>query len=209
MNKKILLILPLAAIALVGCRRGGKTSSTSGGASSGATTQTSQSTPQPTQSSSATHPASPYAAVQEGDGSEANPWNVTQAWNYVDTQLEKTYATSASEQAKVRSSQEYYVRGYVCVLQDHSDGRDTAHPHSVRFHMADNKHHVTYDEVMSQSEFVREGFCVYFADYITPFTSQEDAARIDQKLVTVKGYLLNWAYEPEVTSGGTITEIIE
>lgn len=211
MKKSLLIILPIAALALVGCRRGGR----GGSSNSGQSQTTSSSTQKPTTGpsisgdTSATHPASPYPAVPEGDGSAANPWNVTQAWNYVDTQLTMTYETSASEQDKVKSKQEYYVRGYVCYIQAHSDGRDQAHPHSVQFHMADKNHHVTEDEVMTKSEFVRQGFCVYFADYITPFASQDEAAAIDQKLVTVKGYLLNWAYEPEVTSGGTITEIVK
>lgn len=211
MKKSLLVILPLATLALVGCRKNPtKSSGTSQGdvtSQSGTSATQERPSTQPTASSEAPHPASPWPAVPTGDGSEANPWNVTQAWDYVDKNLEKTYATDAAEQEKVTTKEEFYIRGYVCVIQAHSDGRDPQHPHSVQFHMADNVHHVTMDEVMNKSEHVRQGFCVYFADYKTPFASEQEAAQINRKLVTVKGHLLNWGFEPEVTKNGTIVEI--
>lgn len=208
MKKSLLVILPLMTLALVGCRggRGGK-SGTTGGTSQASSATQERPTSQPGLTTSATHPASPWAAVPEGDGSASKPWNVTQAWEYVDKQLDKTYATDEASQDAVKSKQEYYVRGYVCVIQTLSDGRDTKHPHSVQFHMADNNHHVTEDEVFNKSEFVRDGFCVYFADTDPAFATEEEAKAIDKKLVTVKGYLLNWAYEPEVTKNGVIVNI--
>lgn len=213
MKKSLLIVLPIAALALVGCRRGGRDSSTSSGSQQGGSSASSQVTTQerpstqPSADTEPSHPVSPWPSVPQGDGSEANPWNVSQAWEYVDKQLEMTYSTDAQEQDKVKSNKEYYVRGYVCFIQAHSDGRDPNHPHSVQFHMADDVHHVTEDEVMNKYSHVRQGFCVYFADYKTPFASEQEAQQIDRKLVTVKGYLLNWAYEPEITKDGTIVEI--
>lgn len=237
MKKSLLFILPVATMALVGCKRGSQTSTSSDsqasqsdptssmtsstqqtpssqssvitGSNNSSVTGSTQQTPssKPSVDTEPVHPASPWPAVPQGDGSEASPWNVSQAWEYVDTQLEKTFETDASKQAAVKSKQEYYVRGYVCFIQAHSDGRDPNHPHSVQFHMADDVHHVTEEEVMNKYSHVRQGFCVYFADFKVPFSSQEEAQQIDRKLVTVKGYLLNWGYEPEITSNGTIVEI--
>ena len=208
--KKSLIILPLAALLLIGCRgRGGDTAATTDDpTSSPATTSVAPTTKPSTPSvTSETHPDSPWPAVAEGDGlTRETPWNVTQAWNYVDQNLTETYATGASEQDAVKSAQKYYVRGYVCVLQTVSDGRDSSHPNSVQIHLADDQHHVTEDEVMTKSSFVRQGFCVYFADTETPLT-REEAEDIGGRLVTVYGYLLNWGYEPEVTSGGILYDI--
>lgn len=214
--KKSLIILPLAALLLIGCKgRGGDTAATSGDDTT--SSPTSQVTPtsqvgptvQPStpSSTSETHPDSPWPAVATGDGlTRETPWNVTQAWEYVDQNLTETYATSAAEQNAVKSAEKYYIRGYVCVLQTISDGRDPAHPNSVQIHLADDVHHVTEDEVMTKSEFVRQGFCVYFAD-TDPAMDRATAEDIEGRLVTVYGYLLNWGFEPEVTSGGIIYDV--
>lgn len=216
MKKSLLVILPLAALALAGCRGGkGKTSNPSGESESsqssgGETTsnKSSASNPStPSASSEPPHPASPWPAVPDGDGTEANPWSVTQAWEYVDKNLELTYSTDASEQSSKKSSKQYYVKGYVCYLETLSDGRDPNHPHSVKFHMGDSVHHVTEEEIMENSSWERQGLCVYFADTEPAFATEEDAKAIDGCLVTVKGYLLNWGFEPEITSNGVITEI--
>ena len=208
--KKSLIILPLAALLLIGCKgRGGDTAATSGddptsSAPTSVAPTTKPSTPTPT---SETHPDSPWPAVATGDGlSRETPWNVTQAWDYVDQNLTETYETSSTEQDKVKSPEKYYVRGYVCVLQTVSDGRDPAHPNSVQIHLADDVHHVTEDEVLTKSDFVRQGFCVYFAD-TDPAMDRATAEDIEGRLVTVYGYLLNWGFEPEITSGGIIYDI--
>ena len=194
--KKSLLILPIAVLALVGCR-GGR-----GGSSVAPTTQ-------PTISSSAERPASPWGAVPEGNGTESSPWNVTQAWDYVDKNLEETYATASADQDKVKSTEKYYVRGWICYIETVSDGRDPAHPNSIKFHMADDKHYVTEEEVMNKDEAVRNGFCVYFADTEPAIASKEEAEAMAGKCVTVYGYLLNWGFEPEVTIGGVISDVRE
>lgn len=211
--KKSLIILPLAALLLIGCKgRGGETSSGDDTDSSPTSqvTPTSQVGPtvQPSSpATSETHPDSPWPAVATGDGlTRETPWNVTQAWEYVDQNLTKTYATSAAEQDTVKSAEKYYIRGYVCVLQTVSDGRDPEHPNSVQIHLADDVHHVTEDEVMTKSDFVRQGFCVYFAD-TDPAMDRATAEDIEGRLVTVYGYLLNWGFEPEVTSGGIIYDV--
>ena len=208
MKKSLIFILPLAAIALVGCRRGGgdTTSSPESTTSNPApTTQTPTITTPSVPTSSGPRPESPWPAVPTGDGSEANPWNVTQAWDYVDQNLEETHATSAAEQAAVRSPQEYYVRGWCNYIEQVSDRGNFA----IKFHMADDLHYTTEDEVMNKDANVRQGFCVYFGNTDPAFTSEEQALATQGKLVTVKGYLLNWAYEPEVTSGGLIVDITE
>lgn len=213
--KKSLIILPVAALLLIGCKgRGGETSSGDDTTSSPTSqvTPTSQVGPtvQPSTPSatSETHPDSPWPAVPTGDGtSRATPWNVTQAWQYVDQNLEKTYATSGQDAYK--SAQQYYVRGWISYIEAHSDGRDSNHPHSIKFHMADDQHHTTEDEVLTKSDFVREGFCVYFADTDPALATQEAAAALEGKCVTVYGYLLNWGFEPEVTAGGVIYDVSE
>lgn len=198
--KKSLLIIPLAAALLSGCLPGGG----KGGSSS---TSKSVTNVTPPSEPEATHPASPWGAVPTGDGTESSPWNVTQAWEYVDSNLTMTFATDKSEQDKVKSDKEYYVRGWMCVLETVSDGRDPAHPHSIKFYMADNNHHVTAEEVESMSDFCREGFCVYFADTDPALASEEAARALEGKVVTVKGYLLNWKPVPEVTGGGVIVNV--
>lgn len=214
MKKSLLIVLPIAAMALVGCRggRGEPTATEPGPTSITPTTEpttvpTTQPTTEPTSATrpsspitdtaTATHPVSPWPAVEEGNGTLSSPWNVTQAWEYVDKNLPITYATSGQEQ--YQSPEEYSVKGYVCYVETVSDGRDPNHPHSVKFHMADANHHVTEDEVMTKSEFVRNGFCVYFADTNPALPTEEAAWAIQGKLVVVTGHLLNWGFEPEVT----------
>lgn len=198
--KKSLLIIPLAAALLAGCLPGGG----KGGSSSTSKTPTNVN---PSSTPEATHPASPWSAIPEGDGTESSPWNVTQAWDYVTTQLTQTFSTDSTEQDKVKSDKEYYVRGWVCVVGTLSDGRDEDHPHSVLFYMADNNHHTTAQEVEDMSDYCHDSFCVYFADREPPFTSAEESKTIEGKVVTVKGYLLNWKPVPEITLGGTIVDI--
>lgn len=211
--KKSLIILPLAALLLIGCKGRGGDVTTSGGDTTSAapTTVVPPSTGPAPVTSSAARPASPWGAIPEGNGTEASPFNVTQAWDYVTKNLTQTADTDAAKQDLVKSDVEYYVRGYVCYVEAISDPSspkaDPNHPHAVKFHMADAGHYATEDEVMNKD--CHEGFCVYFADTNPALESEEAARALAGKIVTVKGYLLNWKFEPEITSGGVIVDVTD
>ena len=211
--KKSLIILPLAALLLIGCKGRGGNVTTSGGDTTSAAPTTvlpPSSGPAPV-TSSAPRPASPWGAIPEGDGSEANPFNVTQAWDYAVNELTEKTPYDGVDEATVRSSQQYYVRGYLCYIEQFSDPTspkaDPNHPNSMKFYMADAGHYTTEEEVMNKE--CHEGFCVYFGDTDPALESQDAGRALVGKIVTVYGYILNWKYVPEITSGGVITNVQE
>ena len=146
-------------------------------------------------------PVSDWPAVPQGDGTEANPYNVTQARAQALTQ-EQTADTK--NQDKYLSPTPVYVRGYVCVIEDIAINRprkagSSTIDNDVKFYLADDGVSVNNEQVGGQA--CSDGFGVYFARNIndTNWNSYQEACDIYGRLVVVKGYLINWKFVPEVT----------
>jgi len=142
-----------------------------------------------------------WPAVAEGDGSEANPYNVSQARAQALTQ---TQTADTKSQDQYLSPTQVYVRGYVCVIEDIAINRprktgSSIIDNDVKFYLADAGVSVTNEQVGAQA--CSEGFGVYFARNVnnTDWSSYQEACDIYGKLVVVKGYLINWKFVPEIT----------
>ena len=144
-----------------------------------------------------------WPSVQEGDGSEANPYNPTQARE----EAKKLEVSTVSN--TVIGTTDVYVRGYVCVIEDIAlDRPRSTNPsiidNDVKFYLADSAVSCTNEEVGTQDAVLADkAFGVYFATWMSAsgkWTDYAHACSIYGCLVTVKGRLQNWVYCPQINS---------
>lgn len=188
--KKSLVLLPLVAVLLCG----GCTAKKSGG-------KKKKSSGEPAPSSQVGPIEVSWPSVAQGDGSEANPYSPSQARDEA-KKLEKSTLDDTYLGAEV------YVRGYVCVIEDIALDRPRKTKPSiidndVKFYLADNVVYCNNEEVDTQDDCLYDqAFGVYFAAYMSvngKWTDYAQACSIYGCLVTVKGYLMNWMYCPQLS----------
>lgn len=212
--KKSLIMLPLvAALLCAGCtttkKSGGKKKSSSVSQTSQKTSASKTSNTAAPSGTSATSedqslPESPWPAVPTGDGTEANPYNPTQARVEAEKLQESTTKTT------VVGDHDVWVRGYVCVIEDIAldrprQGKPDIIDNDVKFQLADDFAFATNEIVQTQDEILDKiGFGVYFAINLPSeegkWSSYEQACAIYGKLVTVKGRLQNWLFCPQLNA---------